>query len=183
MLRRHPSARGAPRDSLHFLLLPGQTCLLSAHRSSGVCEEGSMGFRTRETGQRPPKLHDSGDRLTLSEPRAPVCHGRRPSHTHRQCCGPGERCGGRPPSRDECPPGGEASRVWRLGGHSQTVSQPWRTWLCLRLPPSPGPRRHLPARRQPTYWQPAGRAWRCSGEVLQGRCSRASRAAWWPAEG
>ena len=73
--------------------------------------------------------------------------------------------GAAPPSRDECPPGGEASRVWRLGGHSQTVSQPWRTWLCLRLPPSPGPRRHLPARRQPTYWQPAGGA---PGEVLQG---------------
>ena len=41
--------------------------------------------------------------------------------------------------------------------------------------PHPGPRRHLPALRPPTCWQPAGREWRCSGEVLQGgapgRCS------------
>ena len=43
-----------------------------------------------------------------------------------------------PPPGDECPPGGEASRVWRPGGHSQTVSQPWKTWLCLRLPPTQG---------------------------------------------
>ena len=58
------------------------------------------------------------------------------------------------------------------GGHSQTVSQPWRTWLCLRPPPSPGPAGiFLPGASPLAGSRRGGRGdapGTCSGEMLLG---------------
>lgn len=159
---------GGPRDSP--LPASSRANLLSLPIApSGVCEEGSIGFGTRDW----PAASQTPTLVTVSPLRAlgsRLSWGGRVSRLTVSAEGPARGVGA------AHPPGTSVLLAGRLprsetGGHSQTVSQPWRTWLCLRPPPPqasagifcPAPAHLLAAMR---------RAWRCpgtcSGEMLLG---------------